>query len=249
MLDNFISYIVALYRLSFVVGIASLYIAKIYIPDFLEYGKTLKNHSREDINPLLDKVMHFTVPKAYFSHFYILSLILSIITVTRYYQYPITWILLFHSSRRLYETLFVSKYTGSRMNWSHYIVGLWFYSVLHIILGIKLASEDINPNLNMISFCLFLYSSREQFKTHQILARLKKYSLPKDRLFQYICCPHYLCEIGIYVSFVPYNLEFLFPLIWVIISLSVSAVETRKYYQDKFKENMVPKYAIIPYIL
>lgn len=249
MLNDFTSCIIALYRLSFAVGIASLYIAKVYIPDFLEYGKTLKNHSRKDINPLLDQVIHFTVPKTYFSHFYILSLTLSIITVVRYYQYPITWILLFHSSRRLYETLFVSKYTGSRMNWSHYVVGLWFYSVLHIILNIKLASNGINSNINMISLCLFLYSSREQFKSHQILANLKKYSLPQDRLFQIVCSPHYLCEIGIYLSFVPYNLEFFFPLIWVIASLSVSAVETRRYYQDRFKNNVVPKYAIIPYIL
>ena len=249
MLDNFIDYIIALYRLSFIVGLASLYIAKIYIPDFLEYGKTLKYHSKNTKYPLIDNIIHFTVPKAYFSHFYILSLILSTVTVWKYHQYPLAWILLFHSFRRLYETLFISKYTGSRMNWSHYVVGLWFYSVLHIILNIKLASGDIDPSINMISFSIFLYSSIEQFKSHQILARLKKYSLPQDRLFQYVCCPHYLCEIGIYVSFIAYNYEFIFPLVWVITSLSISAVETRKYYQDKFTENIVPKYAIIPFIL
>lgn len=247
---NIIRYVVILYKLSFVVGLGSLCIAKIYLPDFLEYGKTLKAHRKDSKHKILDTIMHFTVPKSYFSHFYILSTTLSIITVYNYREYAITWLLLFHSIRRLYETLYIAKYTNkSRMNWSHYAVGLWFYSVIHLILNIKLYSGEIKPSLNRISFYLYIISSVEQSRHHLILSKLVKYSLPTKGLFKYICCPHYLCEIGIYASLIVYNSEFILPFVWVVVSLSISAVETKHYYQSKFKDQSVPKYAIIPPIL
>lgn len=250
MFDDYLCYVTALYRLSFVVGLGSLFIAKKYLPDFLEYGKTLKEHLELKESPMLDKIMHFTVPKSYFSHFYIISTILSTITVSHYYQYSITWMLLFHSIRRLYETLYISKYSNkSRMNWSHYAVGLWFYSVIHIILNIQLYSNEISTTFNRAAFYLFIVASVEQFSSHLILSKLVKYSLPTDGLFKYVCCPHYLCEIGIYASLVVYNAEFLFPLVWVIASLSLSAMETRNYYKTKFKDETVPQYAIIPFLL
>ncbi|CAL9728695.1 hypothetical protein MOUN0_E03686 [Monosporozyma unispora] len=135
------------------------------------------------------------------------------------------------------------------MNWSHYAVGIWFYSVVHIILNIKLNSGEINNKLNTNAFYLFIISSVEQFRSHLILSKLVKYSLPTDGLFKYVCCPHYLCEVGIYASLVLYNVEFLFPLVWVIASLSVSAIETRYYYKTKFKDQIVPNYAIIPFLI
>lgn len=250
MLKYYLCYVTDLYRLSFIVGLGSLFIAKKYLPDFLEYGKTLKDHPEGKGDTIFNYIMHFTVPKSYFGHFYILSTILSIITVSRYHQYPITWMYLFHSIRRLYETLYISKYSNkSRMNWSHYAVGIWFYSVVHIILNIKLNSGEINNKLNTNAFYLFIISSVEQFRSHLILSKLVKYSLPTDGLFKYVCCPHYLCEVGIYASLVLYNVEFLFPLVWVIASLSVSAIETRYYYKTKFKDQIVPNYAIIPFLI
>lgn len=250
MLNAYLYYVTALYRLSFIVGLGSLFIAKKYLPDFLEYGKTLKEHVDLKESPLLNRVMHFTVPKVYFSHFYILSTILSTITTSYYYQYPIAWMLLFHSIRRLYETLYISKYSNkSRMNWSHYAVGIWFYSVIHIILNIKLYYDEIGTTFNKAAFYLFIVASAEQFRSHLILSKLVKYSLPTDGLFKYVCCPHYLCEIGIYASLVVYNAEFLFALVWVIASLSISAMETKVYYKTKFKDQTVPPYAIIPFLL
>ena len=69
MLDNFIDYIVALYCLSFIVWLLSLYVAEICILDFFRIRKTLKDHSKNIKHLLIDNIIHFTVPKAYFSHF------------------------------------------------------------------------------------------------------------------------------------------------------------------------------------
>ncbi|EDO15875.1 hypothetical protein Kpol_1009p22 [Vanderwaltozyma polyspora DSM 70294] len=243
------------YRCSFVIGLLSLFIAKLYLPVFLQYGKTItKNNKGEsndsNVNKVLFKIEHFTVPKSYFSHFYIISTILSIAVLKDYPKYPISWLLLVHSLRRLYETIYVSKYSkNSRMNWSHYIVGIWFYSVLHLIVRIKLHQGKISKDINIVSLVIFIIASWDQYKNHRVLSELVKYSLPTKRLFKICCSPHYFDEILIYSSFVSYNNEFIWLLIWVIASLSISAIETKAYYKDKFRHQFVPNHAIIPFIL
>ncbi|SMN18340.1 similar to Saccharomyces cerevisiae YIL049W DFG10 Probable polyprenol reductase that catalyzes conversion of polyprenol to dolichol, the precursor for N-glycosylation [Maudiozyma saulgeensis] len=254
-IDQYIPYITFIYRLSFLIGLLSLLLAKFILPDFLQYGKTLsfqktssKKHREEKSR--LDIIIHYTVPKAYFSHFYILSTFLSLITCVSYANYALPWLILFHSLRRLYETLYVSKYTSkSRMNWSHYIVGIWFYSVLHIILNIKLKKGEIPNDLHKWSATLFIISSWDQYMNHKVLSRLVKYSLPKARLFKLTSSPHYLDELLIYGSLISYNTEFLWLTVWIFTSLSISAVETQKYYKIKFPKEQIAPYAYIPFLI
>lgn len=243
-----------LYRFSFVIGLVSLLLAKYLLPEFLKYGKTLvaKQNGEQNMieDSVLNKFMHFTVPKAFFSHFYILSTFFSIIACYNYPSYALVWLVLFHSLRRLYETLYVSKYTiKSRMNWSHYLVGIWFYSVLHLILYLKLSQGDIPKELNVPALILLIIASFDQYMNHKVLSNLVKYSLPKERLFKVVSSPHYFEEILIYSSFLPYNIEFLWLVMWIIASLSISAIETQKYYKLKFPKEKTPDYAIIPFIL
>ncbi|CCC67904.1 hypothetical protein NCAS_0A13460 [Naumovozyma castellii] len=248
--DTILNLLVIGYRSSFFLGLLSLAIAKFYLPDFLQYGKTLNTAQSGDVMTLWDKIIHFTVPKSYFSHFYYLSAILSVSTLYVYPKYPVVWLLAFHSLRRLYETLFVCKYTSkSRMNWSHYVVGIWFYTVLHLILNICLYFERISPTINISALFILILASWDQYKNHRVLAHLRKYSLPTQRLFKIVCCPHYLDEMIIYSTFLSYNAEFIWPLIWVVVSLSISAIETKNFYKSKFVEENVPDYSIIPYIL
>lgn len=234
-------------RGSYILGLFSLLVAKIYLPNFLEYGKTLKN-KRSQSNSWINEVINLTVPKAWFAHFYIISTFLSVITLICYKDYAIVWVILMHSIRRLYETIHICKYTEkSRMNWSHYIVGIWFYTVLHTILNIELYQGRISKHLNKKSFLLFFLASWDQYQNHKVLSQLIKYSLPTKRLFKYVCCPHYLDEILIYASLTTYSPKLFWPLIWVVASLTVSAFETRKYYIIKFKDKKVASYSIIPF--
>mgnify|MGYP003362287092 CR=1 FL=1 len=243
-----------IYRLTFVVGLLSLLLAEFVLPDFLKYGKTLTEKGRKTksniSSPILYNIVHFTVPKAWFSHFYILSTGLSIITCLSFPRYVLPWLILLHSLRRLYETLYVNKYTSkSRMNWTHYAVGIWFYSVLHIIMLIKLYENKLEKTLNVPAFVVMAIASWDQYMNHKVLSKLVKYSLPKQRLFTVVSSPHYMDELLIYASYVPYNWEFIWLVVWIFASLSVSALETQKYYKRVFTKEKIPPYAIIPYLL
>ncbi|QLG73858.1 hypothetical protein HG535_0F03690 [Zygotorulaspora mrakii] len=250
---NALQYLLIGYKISFIAGLLCLVIAKCFLPEFLQYGKTLSARAEERDGRLisLSGLVYLTMPKSSFSHFYYLSSALSIITLTTYPRSSLTWLILLHSLRRLYETKYVSKYAAhSRMNWSHYVVGLWFYASLHLILNAKLASNSIPVSLNPVATLIFLMASIEQYKNHHILSNLTKYSLPEKGMFTIVCCPHYLDEILIYVSLVVYNREFAWPLIWVALTLTTSALETQKYYNAKFKDtNRIPSYAIVPYVV
>ncbi|CCK69917.1 putative polyprenol reductase KNAG_0D01650 [Huiozyma naganishii CBS 8797] len=232
-----------------ILGLVCIVVAKLQLPDFLEYGKTLRNHDNNENSGVLELLAHFTLPKSLFSHFYVISFAFSLFEVIVYPNQDLVWILMAHSLRRLYETLFVCKYNeNSRMNWSHYAVGIWFYSSLHVVTITKLYQNDISEKISPIITVIFCLASADQYRNHVILSNLIKYSLPKRGLFRYTCCPHYLDEIVIYASLTAINIDYAWLLIWVVISLSVSATETREYYLHKFKDEPVPSSAIIPFI-
>lgn len=252
-IEHILECLVIAYRASFIIGVCSLAAAKYCLPEFLQYGKTLvgRANTRQWKMPLLAKLIHLTVPKSFFSHFYYLSSSLSILATINYPRAPIVWLILIHSLRRLYETKYICTYTAhSRMNWSHYVVGIWFYSSLHMLLNISLLENEIPASFGFISTIIFILASMDQCKNHQTLSSLIKYSLPTDGMFKIVCCPHYLDEILIYGSFTRYNRAFWWPLAWVTLSLSISALENKKYYVAKFKETgQVPKWAIVPLVL
>lgn len=240
-----INYLVLGYRITFLIGLASVLVAKFRLPTFLRYGKTLLPNKEAKL-----QLIYTTVPKAWFAHFYYLSTILSLVNVYYYHRSPIVWLVAFHSIRRLYETTFICKYTPhSRMNWSHYVVGIWFYTVLNLIIALKHYESVVSYSLKPLPFLTFTLASWDQNNNHRNLSKLVKYSLPRYGLFQLICCPHYFDEVLIYASLATYNSEFLWLLLWVVINLSVSALENKKYYNDKFPRAKVPQHAIIPFIL
>ncbi|KAL3237671.1 putative polyprenol reductase [Nakaseomyces bracarensis] len=235
-------------QVTHIVGLLSLFIAKYYLPEFLKYGKTFTGYTKGK-KSLWNRVKEFSVPKSYFGHFYILSSVLATSTVLSYPKATLAWQVLLHSLRRLYETYCINVYTkDSRMNWSHYAVGIWFYTQLNILVLLRLKKGDPGNN-HLFMMLIMILASWDQFKSHKILAKLVKYSLPEGRLFNTVCCPHYFDEIVIYASYITYGYEFFWPLLWVIASLSISAIETRRYYRQKFNDQSVPKYAIIPYCL
>lgn len=246
-----ITYVVIGYRLTILIGLSSVAVANFLIPELLRYGKTFTSGESPNTDaPLWQRLFYATVPKYYFSHFYYLSTLLSLINLYNYHRSPVVWLILCHSIRRAYETTLVSTCTPkSRMHWSHYVVGLWFYTVLNLMINLELYQNAISPTLKSMPLLIFCLASWDQNKNHRILSRLVKYSLPTEGLFKWVCCPHYLDEILIYASLIPYDLEFAWLLLWVSVNLGVSALENKKYYDRRFPQARVPQYALIPLVL
>lgn len=241
-----------IYQVTLIVGLLSVLIAKIYLPKFLEYGKTYKGIENKSNNQTIINILaNITVPKSYFAHFYIISTFLATINLINYPAYHITWLLLIHSVRRLYETLYVSKFTiKSRMNISHYLVGLWFYISLNFLTFYQLHYyyNIFKNNINFLTILIFTLSSINQYRNHLYLSTLVKYTLPKKGLFKYIISPHYLNEILIYLSLALSSNIYFMPLIWVTINLSISSIETKNYYTKKFKDENVPTSNLVPHL-
>ncbi|ODV97629.1 hypothetical protein PACTADRAFT_140345 [Pachysolen tannophilus NRRL Y-2460] len=188
--------------------------------------------------------------------------------------YDISLLVLFlnliQASRRLYECYFNFKPNKfSKINVSHYVVGIFFYFAINVNILIKtipnfidessIIEKKINSktlfNLRIIfSILLFIIASIDQHINHVHLSKLVKYSIPRFGLFKLCCCAHYFDEILLYLS------EFIILmtdrtafviLVWVLVNLSVSSNETFKFYQKKSKEQgkkYTVRYRIIPLV-
>lgn len=256
---------------------------------FLKYGKTLTidTDEQEDqethYNFMLRFALELKVPKIWFFHFYVLSLVLAtvgfVVTHTRMVSkdtsHPFTipdfqnvgtipleisrftfFLIIGHSARRFLESLWVFKYgKSSKMNISHYLVGVFFYTSLNLQLFLNTdfkATKRASPDdiLLLMSLLLFLVASTDQFFNHAHLSSTKKYKVPRYGLFKYLNCAHYFDEILIYVAIfgiLRTRTSFLI-LMFVIFNLSISAIETRNFYKRK-ESGKVPKWAIIPFLI
>ncbi|AGO11702.1 AaceriADL073Wp [[Ashbya] aceris (nom. inval.)] len=250
-------YIWHLIHLSYGVGLFSLWLAKYRLPKLLQYGKTRQKASVGTTSWYTS----ITVPRRYFTHFYIVSFVLSSANL---YWFPgdvITCCIFLHSLRRLVESARVTKWgSESRMHAAHYLVGLWFYSVLNLSVYLQLNSEQrtrsrstFNKALGALGAVGFLLASWDQARNHIHLAHMIKYTLPRRGLFKLVACAHYFDEIVIYASLAALEATTRWSLtvavIWVCANLGVSAVETKRYYDAKFKGQAVAPYALIPYIM
>lgn len=239
---------------------------------------------------LVDFLTLLTVPKSYFTHFYILLTIGCIYTLAWPRSDPsqathplIIYLVTIQSLRRLGESYFVTKFSPkSSINVFHYLVGMVHYTLLSIncYLGSsqslsnltipeKLLTNLTNPgrilaswleylatltNLDRLLVTIFIIASVSQFMSHRHLASLRKYSVPS---FAYVSSPHYLAEMVIYGLLMvlawtsltsQITLNFVVCWIFVVVNLSISALDTHRYYKATYAEYEVP-WAAIPYIL
>ncbi|RLV90609.1 Polyprenol reductase [Spathaspora sp. JA1] len=218
---------------------------------------------------------HLKVPKSFFTHFYILLSISSSISLF-VIQYPlgsnphptkyknlfiINTLLWLQGVRRLFECLFMSKFSKtSYINISHYIAGMLHYILISLTcyLGKKSYSDSPIGNITVVDGLLiisYIILAKGQFNNHYHLSHLVKYSLPN---FQYVASPHYLQEILIYTVLFIFSVKhgwdsisrnFLCALVFVTINLSISSIETYRYYQVKFKDEFKLEWCIIPGVL
>lgn len=217
---------------------------------FLYYGKVQQEWQGGDKDVREDPVGfvtgRFTVPKAWFIHFYVVYV--AVCCVVGYVEpgaRTLFWGLsLIQSMRRLMECFFLERPNPkARIQVTHYVVGIMFY------LCQGLAMWEQPQTVSYAAIALFMFCSIGQCRAHVHLCSLKKYTLPRFRI---VSCPHYLAEIGIYASFVlliPQSAVLWLSLVWVIINLSASAKQTQIYYRTKFRDGRPqPRYAIVPFV-
>lgn len=108
-----------------------------------------------------------------------------------------------------------------------------------------------------IAVPLFLLASGVQHECHKHFASLVKYSLPDNRFFQSVVCPHYTSECLIYIAIAiaaapkgeVVNRTVLAGLGFVVSNLAVTADSTRKWYIEKFgEEKLKGRWRMVPYV-
>ena len=119
--------------------------------------------------------------------------------------------------RRLYECAVINQPSSSTMNITHYIVGYAHYfctatGFLCEAPGFVTGSSTVSLSeistwsvswSAWLATLILLVAWYHQLEAHKVFARLKVknsagHSIPSGGLFEYVSCPHYLCEVIIY---------------------------------------------------
>ncbi|KIH55596.1 3-oxo-5-alpha-steroid 4-dehydrogenase [Ancylostoma duodenale] len=165
----------------------------------------------------------------------------------------------FHVIRRLWETLCISVYSDTTMNIFHYGVGLIHYTILPLTViceskgiadnryGLVFASSAIS-SVQWVGVALFFLCNRQQHLIARDLAALRKgpdelisnyaHGICYGGWFDYVSCPHFLFEIGIYASLwlvLPHAYTYQFLLIFVVVNQLFAAQITHRWYRRTFK--------------
>lgn len=108
-----------------------------------------------------------------------------------------------------------------------------------------------------IAVPIFLLGSGIQHDCHEYLTSLPKYTLPVHPVFQQVVCPHYTCELLIYLSIAIaaappgqlLNKTVFAGLIFVAVNLGVTASTTKDWQIQKFGADKVGKrWKMIPFV-
>ncbi|UMM35473.1 hypothetical protein L5515_008076 [Caenorhabditis briggsae] len=179
----------------------------------------------------------------------------------------------FHVARRLYETLFVSVYSDSRMNVFHYIVGIVHYIILPISImcetqGVITKKEIFHVSVDDITLTqwagavLFWVCNWKQHQIAEQIANTRKgprglirnyaYGICFGRWFNLVSCPHFLFEICIYLSLllvIPTAYVYRFVVLFVCVNQTFAALITHSWYHKTFPKYPKTRKALIPYVL
>jgi len=169
-----------------------------------------------------------------------------------------------HFLRRIYESVFVTRFSATRRDHPMtYLAGCGFYVILSPGVALENALAGNRTTLPMMTtgVVLFFIGNFAQHHAHRQLADLRKgdqtgsrqYKVPRGWLFRNIsCCPHYTSEILVYLSLV---LQTNFSrcscgaLAFTLLTLSITALRTRKWYGKIQGNQAMSPYAIIPGVL
>lgn len=159
-----------------------------------------------------------------------------------------------HFAKRVFETLFLHKYSGT-VDIKTLVIITATYS---IIAGtICFLNRQTIPTMDVwfyAGFVLFLAGEAGSFYHHKLLADLRKdragYHIPQGGLFKYVSCPHYLFELVAWLGIVLLS-RHLFTLIAFLIAaayLSARSVRTHRWYEQRFADYPTDRKRILPFL-
>ncbi|XP_072108796.1 polyprenal reductase [Mobula birostris] len=175
--------------------------------------------------------------------------------------------------RRLGECLIVSVFSNGSIHAVQYCWGLVYY----ILVGLTVHCEGLHAGSKVFTIrdliaqgqwyhiagiALFLWATIHQYKSHMILANLRKnksgevinykHSIPYGDWFEFVSCPHYFAELLIYfalsVTFKGQHFTWWFVVLYVLCSHVLMAVQSHEFYVKKFDNYPKTRKALIPYI-
>ncbi|MCL7048424.1 hypothetical protein MKW94_025059 [Papaver nudicaule] len=164
----------------------------------------------------------------------------------------------FHFFKRVFEVLFVHKYSGGMVLDTAMVISLSYtLSAVSMIYNQHLLQGIPDPqiDLKLLGGLVFLVGIVGNFYHHCILSNLrgksdKGYKIPTGGLFGLVICPHYLFEILIFVG-ISLMSQSLYPIAFTTGTacyLTGRSYATRNWYQSKFPN--FPKHikALVPFV-
>nr|KYP43858.1 Trans-2,3-enoyl-CoA reductase [Cajanus cajan] len=163
-----------------------------------------------------------------------------------------------HFFKRLFEVLFIHKYSGGMALDTTITISLnYFISTSLMIYDQNLTQGLPEPPINLVypGIVLFVVGISGNLYHHYLLSKLrgkgeKEYKIPRGGCFELVICPHYLFEIigFLGVSFIS---QTFYPFSFTLgstIYLMGRSYATRKWYLSKFED--FPKHvkAVIPFV-
>ncbi|CAL0321205.1 unnamed protein product [Lupinus luteus] len=163
-----------------------------------------------------------------------------------------------HFFKRVFEVLFVHKYSGAMLLDSALPISLsYFLSSATMIYAQHLTQGLPQPRIDLLypGVALFLVGIVGNFYHHYLLSNLrgkgeKEYKIPKGGLFEFVICPHYLFEIIGFVG-VSFISQTLYPISFTIgttFYLMGRSYATRRWYLSKFEDFPKNVKALIPFV-
>ncbi|KAF5470185.1 hypothetical protein F2P56_010714 [Juglans regia] len=163
-----------------------------------------------------------------------------------------------HFFKRIFEVLFVHKYSGGMVLDSAIQISLSYFMTTATMIYSQHLTQGISEppvDLKYPGVLLFLIGIGGNFYHHYLLSKLrrksdKEYRVPKGGLFGLVICPHYLFEIISFlgISCISQTLYAFSFTLGSALFLMGRSYATRRWYLSKFEDFPQHVKALIPYI-
>jgi very-long-chain enoyl-CoA reductase len=111
-----------------------------------------------------------------------------------------------HFMRRTAESLWVHRYGKAAFPWSDALIEYVYYWGFGVWIAFELPATPGFDALTAVGCVVFVLAEAGNARAHRHLRALreadpKARSIPRGFLFEWVSCPHYLCEISTWLGF------------------------------------------------
>eukprot|EP01033_Poteriospumella_lacustris_P017992 gene17992-12899_t len=190
-------------------------------------------------------VSFLMVPKHWFTFFYLVGFVIAagmtvffinVYSATATLQTIFATILFaLHCWRRYLECLYITVYGDSKIHVAFWIGGMATTIALAFVLYGAASWLQYHSHFILYQLKLSMDKKKENYTSSSSSSEvaLVRYPLPKGGGFDFCVCPHYLAEVGIYLSFAVltnWSISTWLLVLWVACNLSYTASQHYTYY-------------------